>query len=429
MRPVIQARPFALALALVACAGGLRAQTLPVPELPPDPDAAAAPEAPPTALQPAGTQLPAAVPVVRARRWDYTTSVGVLWDRNVGFFAPDGPSDVALIPRATLSRLFTGSRSTLRASLAGRYYEYREQDAQSRGYADVLLDWGYRSSPNTTWRAGGSYMFGHSDASQPLQAQGVLLPLVGTQTATGAAGVTRQFGTRTSLLIDGRYYRTDFDSAELIDGESARGTIALERKFSTRNTVALVYSAEDVLKDPLGRAYLTHYGSLQWTRVVSPRTAVLLEGGASYTPEAGRAQLERKEAFFGGASLVRQLGRSSLTLFVRREVAPAFGAGVSRLELRSGLSTAAPLGRDWLLRLAAAYAWSDSPEDQALAYPSGGDGSAALSYRISSRLELSGEGVYRRRSSTPTLPAIDTVQAGLFLTLSTPVAREKPPVP
>lgn len=124
---------------------------------------------------------------------------------------------------------------------------------------------------------------------------------------------------------------------------------------------------------------------------------------------------------------MRQIGRSSLTLFVRREVAPAFGAGVSRLELRSGLALGAPIGRDWTLRAAGAYAWSDSPEDAALAYPSGGDGSLALSYRISVRLELSGEGAYRQRSATPTLPAIDTVQAGLFLTLSTPVRREKEP--
>lgn len=276
-------RPLLLALALLG-ARGLAAQTLPLPELPPEPDAVVPPDAPPTALQPAGAQLPAVARVDVPRRWEYSTSVGVFWDRNVGFFAPDGPSDVALIPRATLTRVFTGPRSTLRTQVAGRYYEYKEQDAQSRGYADFLLDWGYRSSTNTTWRAGGSYMLGHSDASQPLQAQGVLLPLVGTQTVTGALGLTRQFGTRTSLLLDGRYYRTDFDSAELVDGESARGTFALERKFSTRNTVSLVYAAEDVLKDSLGRSYLTHYGSLQWTRVLSPRTAMLLEGASATRP-------------------------------------------------------------------------------------------------------------------------------------------------
>jgi hypothetical protein len=39
--------------------------------------------------------------------------------------------------------------------------------------------------------------------------------------------------------------------------------------------------------------------------------------------------MERRQSFYGGASYSREVGLSSVVLFARREVVPAFGLGVS----------------------------------------------------------------------------------------------------
>ena len=45
------------------------------------------------------------------------------------------------------------------------------------------------------------------------------------------------------------------------------------------------------------------------------------------------------------------------------------------------------------------------------------------------RLELSGDVLYRRRGATQSLPAIESFQAGLFLTLLSPSVRASEPEP
>src|SRR6185295_10543387 len=133
----------------------------------------------------------------------------------------------------------------------------------------------------------------------------------------------------------------------------------------------------------------------------------LVEGGASYTPDALRAGLEREANFFGGTSFSRQVRRSSLTVFLRREVTPAFGLGVSRVELRGGLSAAVPMGHDWELRVLASHVQPETRQSGIHEYPSADDAFAALARRLGRRLELSGEMRYRRRGRTPLLPLVE----------------------
>lgn len=423
---------------LVAAAGllvlttRLTAQTVPMPPLPPEP----APEPAPTP-SPSGPQTgpppppePTLAPArARPRPWEYALGAGVGWDSNIDFLVPNGPSGVAVVPRGGLARAFWGPRGQLRATAAGRWAGYPEQSELNRSYADFSLDGDYRSAPGTDWRANASYGFGYSDSSRILVDQGVLLPLVKTRSLTVELGLTQRTGARTALRIDARYYRTTFDSPGLIDGESARGTIGLERQLSPRSTAALRYAVEDVLSDQSGRSYLTHFGSLQWTRSLSLRSALLLEGGASYTPDAARAGLEQKESFFGGASFSRRVKRSSFTLFVRREVAPAFGIGTSRLELRVGLAATVPMGRDWETRITASHARPDTPPAAERVYAASDDAFLVIARRLGRRLELSGEARYRRRGAASTIPEIEGFQAGLFLTLLSPSGRAIAPGP
>jgi hypothetical protein len=402
-------------LGLLVAASGLTGQTLPEPTLPPT-EAAPSPETPPD-----GLALPVRAvdgrPLMRPQRWEYALGVGGRWDSNIEFLDAGVRSSAAVVPRGSLARVFWRPRGQLRLRAAGRWIGYADREEQGRGYADFGLDARYRLSPSTTWEANASYTIGHSDSSQPLLDQGVLLPLVKTRTLTGALGVSRQLGARTALRVGGRIYRTEFDEQSLVDGESVRGTLAIERRLGSRSTAALVYSLEDVLSDPQGRSYLTHFGSLQWTRVLSPRAAVLFEGGASYTPGAARATLERRESFFGGAGLSLQLKRSNLTAFVRREVVPAFGAGVSRLETRTGLNAFIPIGRDWWVRAAATHVQPDATTGVARVYGPADDASVVLGWSLGGRLELTSEAAYRRRGATSALPSIEAFQVGVFLNL------------
>jgi hypothetical protein len=410
------------AIGLLLLAARVTAQTLPVPVLPP----ADAPEPEPTA-SPAAPQQgaparaePVDAPVAaRPRAWEYALGAGVSWDSNVEFLVPGGRGGTAVVPRAALARVFSGPYAQVRASAAGRWSGYPDQEQARQYNADFGLDGSYRRSPSTTWRANASYGVGYSDTSRILLEQGVLLPLVKTRSLSAALGLAKRMGTQTSLRFDERFYRTGFDSPGLIDGESVRSTLAVERHFDSRSTAAIEYSLEYVRSgQTTARPYVTHYGSLQWTRVLSRGSALLVEGGGSYTPDAAGAGLQQKQSFFGGASFSRQVKRSSLTLFVRREVTPAFGIGVSRLELRAGVGAKIPMGRAWELRVAASHFLPETPQGAGRLFSSSDDASGTLGRRLGRRLEASGEARWRRRGATNTLPLIDAFRAGLYVTVA-----------
>jgi hypothetical protein len=395
----------------------LPAQTLPVPTLPRQPD-------------PGPSPLPEAVSdTARPRPWEYALGAGIGWDGNIDFLVPDGPSGVAVVPRGGIARLFSRPRAQLRATAAGAWTGYAGRNERHRYQADVGLEGRYDLSPGTRFRGSASYGLGYSDSSWILVQQGVPLPVVKTRSSAGDVGLTTRMGARGSLRIGGRFYRTAFDSPALIDGSSVRGSVGLERQLGRRSTAAIEYSLEYVRPDLPGTSHATHFGSLQWTRVLSERSALLLEGGASYTPDSARAGLDRQQSFFGGASLTRQVRRSSVTLYVRREVAPAFGTGVSRLELRTGLRGTVPMGRDWELRMLAGHVQPESPGSDEAAAASSDDAFVSLGRRLGKRVEVSGEARYRRRGATGVFAAVEAFQAGLFLTVLTPYGRPIPKGP
>jgi len=404
------------AMGLLTLTTRLPAQTLPVPAVP-------------RHTEPSPLSLPDAVPdTTRPRPWEYALGLGVGWDGNIDYLVPDGPSGVAVVPRGGLARIFSSPRAQLRATASGAWTGYPGRDERHRYQADVGLEGSYDLSPGTHWRGSASYGLGYSDSSWILLQQGVPLPVVKTRSMAGAVGLSTRAGAGGTLRIDGRFYRTAFDAPGLIDGSSLRGSVGLERRLGSRSTAAVEYSLEYVRPDQGGTSHSTHFGSLQWTRVLSPRSAFLLEGGASYTPDAARAGLDRQQSFFGGASFTRQGRRSSLTLFVRREVAPAFGTGLSRLELRTGLRGSLPMGRDWELRLLASHVQPESP-GAAEAAAASSDAFVTLGRRLGRRVEVSGEARYRRRGALGALAKVEAFQAGVFVTLLTPHGRLIPQAP
>jgi hypothetical protein len=401
------------------------AQTLPVPTLPPEPPPEV--EAP---MPGQGVPETHAAPGTSRDRWEYNLGVGAGYDSNIAFRVADGPDSWAVSPRGRLARVFTGEQGELRLGVSGSWRGYRDVEAFNRYNAGADLGANFRSSLTTTWQAGASYDLGYSDSSQILTDQGVLLPLVRTWSAAGYLGMSRTLGAHTSFRLQGRFHRVEFDEQDalasgLATGQSLRGTAGLERKLGQYDSASIEYSLQATLSHPSsgleenGRPYyFTHFGSLQWNHVLSGRSAFMLEGGASYTPESERAGLARRVSFYGGASYSHRLRHSDLTLFVRREVTPAFGLGVSRVQTRLGVDAAFRLGRYWTFRLRGTHIIFESSDVNAVPYGTPDEVFASLSRRFGRHFSISGEGRYRRRGAVDPFPTVEAYQVGLFLTLS-----------
>jgi hypothetical protein len=238
------------------------------------------------------------------------------------------------------------------------------------------------------------------------------------ETLNANLGLTQRLGTRTTMRVDGRIYRVEFDAPGFATGQSLRGTFLLERQLSPRNAGGLTYSFEQIL-DGAGNPYPTHFGSLQWTRVFNPQNAALLEGGVGYTPDAAQVGLNSDYSFYGGVSFIRQIRRSTITALFRREVTPAFGLGVSLLASRLGIRADVPLQRNWRFGMTADYARPDNTDEATPAFPPNSDFSISVGRRLGRYLEVSGETRYRRRGGDSiALPSVSSYQAALFVSLA-----------
>jgi hypothetical protein len=410
----VRPRLLGSALGLLLFATRLTAQTMPVPSLPapsPESEATAAPTRPGPSPYLEAFETPG-----RPQPWEYAVALGAGWNSNIDFDAARLRSGASVTPQGGLARVFSSSHGQLRAAASGRWTEYPD-DKDLRGYyGDFGLEGHYALRRTSVW-GNASYGIGDSATSQILIEQGVALPRVKMRSQAGTLGLSRALGRWTSVRLDGRFYRTEFDSATFVDGESVRGGIGLERQLGARSTAGIGYSFEHTAAARPGGTYLTHYASLQWTRTLSRRSGLLLEAGGSYTPDAARAELEHEAGFFGGASFTRQVRRSTVILFVRREVAPAFGLGISRLTLRSGLRLNVPLGRNWGFRLDASHVQPQASTASPRLDATSDDAYVVLSRRLGARLGLSNEVRYRRGGATSRYPMVDAFQAGLSLTV------------
>jgi hypothetical protein len=208
-----------------------------------------------------------------------------------------------------------------------------------------------------------------------------------------------------------------------VDSDSLRWELSFEERLSERNQFSLDYSFEHA------RNYVdadSHFAFLGWVRTFSPRTAVLVDAGASYTLRAGDVGLQQPWSFYGGLSLNRQVKRSSLTAYYRREVIPIFGLAGLRLADRLGLEATIPLGRDWNLMLTGGYVVGPSSSEVESSRLTSGDAGVSLAWRAARHLSVSMDGRYRRRSATSTVPGIDDFAAGLFVSLVSGQASATP---
>ena len=412
MKPAARLQPIILGFIV---AGGIfsparaTAQTEPIPLLPP-------PELTPPPTADPGQQRPAPVAALyadtRIRPWEYGLALGAGWQDNVEFASDAAAGDYTGVLLAGLSRFFRGPRGRLTITGVGTGQVYQTLDQFNRANALADINGLSRLSTRTRISMSAGFAYSHSVSSRILGDQGVLLPLVRTKSYRAAVGLTRQLGRRSTLRLGARGLRVEFDSDDLVNGDSLRLFAGLGRRFGRRDALSLAYSIERAR----GRSDIdTQFGSLQWTHNWR-RTALLLEGGASYTEQVAAAELERPWSFFGGVSLNRQLRRSSLTVFYRREVIPVFGFGTVRLTDRVGLRASMPLGQRWGMYLDGIYVADRSGQSSPSRLRSA-QASVSLGGALGRWVGASITASYRRRSSSDGTTPVEGYAAGVFLTV------------
>ena len=405
-----RARSSALPVALYACLGTLApdgfAQTLPLPIVPP-PAAS-----PPT---PAGSspETEAITEAPALRLWEYMLGASGGYSSNL-YFLPQGPGGTVLAPRAELTRVSRGTAGEGRVAAAVGALAYLAATEQVAFDAALSASGRHQASDRTTFTGEISGGLGHTDDDTLLSEQGVLLPFSRTRFGRAEAGVLLKPGARTTLELRGRAYYDDFVSPELVDGRSLRGSLNLGRRLGERSDLSAEYSVELARSEA---SYTTQFASLQLGRRLSGRTSILIEGGASY---AGAAGSDRQPTwdFYGGASLARVSGPSSVVVYARREVIPAFGIGGVGLTDRVGLRASSRIGPTWDLSAEAAYFRRASQD--------GGDQSdseearVALRKTVGPRFELGSELQYRRNTEGPGQRPIEQFRAQLTVAVLSP---------
>jgi hypothetical protein len=79
------------------------------------------------------------------------------------------------------------------------------------------------------------------------------------------------------------------------------------------------------------------------------------------------------------------------------------------------------MGHAWTLQLLGRLTRPETPEGAEFSYGTPDEASVVLSRRFGRHFEISSEGRYRRRGATSSFLEVEAYQAGLFLSLASPL--------
>lgn len=295
-------------------------------------------------------QLPGQGAALLGSGWDKEFVLDGAWEKNVGFTAPSGPSDAFGDLRATLSHWRRGTRSDVRLTAEGAGFLYAKLTSFNRADALVRLDTNWRMSPRTTLALAAGANRAHSDTQGNLIAQGIVLPPVRTDAGQVGVTLTRQLGTRTSVVVDGAWQRMTFGSTVYTDTTDWTGGLGLSRALSPR--VSLVAQARFRQSDTKAsqrrvpaftanlRSRLATHLFLTLGGGVNRESVVLLNGGSYPPPRLG---------FTGSVSLGGNIRRATLNATYNHGIVPTPGLIFNELVDALGLGATVPMGRSYEL--------------------------------------------------------------------------------
>ena len=419
---LLRASLLALALPVRALAQAPAPSPSPSPTPAPPVEVAPVPaEDPPvSALEPpaSGRPLPDALVTrasgtsgVRLPDWMVTLRLRETWEDNPLFEAGGSEEDTFIDNAAmTLSRTFRGSRGelTLNGSGNGTRYHY-DSDLNRFGWGAGMAA-SQRLGPRTVFVMSEQVVSAYTRDAALVSGGGVLLPLTSTFTSHGAAEISRQTSTRTSLAANVRYDRVDFPEEDLPDGAE----LALGARFSTRVSAAdaidLVYVHQrNTLGSEVQPAHSVHAA---WNGSRGTHFAFGLAAGATYLPATERT--EEEAVPFGMAEGTVRGRQGSLSARYSRSVSQAFGLG----RVREGDLVSVALGREFAswVSVFAHYGYGRSHDvfDPTFVFEAQGY-EGGLRFSLGGGLGLTAA-YGRRQSSTGDEPAVESGAAHLSLT-------------
>lgn len=389
------------------------------PEVPDAP--APVPEPPLVVPEQALTPAP---PLLRngPTRWVLRGWLQESWESNVLFqlSEPVGPvgqqSDSVSRASVDLARRWLGQRSDLAASVSGTgslFLDHSDWNQPGFGAAAAA---GWRPTRGTNLKAAGSYGYGYARESTALAADGLLLPLVKSQTLDEATSGEFTLTRRTRAFLEAAYRRVTFESPTMDDGSQLKLAGRLERSTGAESTVNGAYTYTRGTNRVSSRTSLpSHLLSLGWAGPLQRGLRFIGSLGIVYLPAWSGYGSDVKPS--GEASLVLGLPRTRLEAGYRRSTGEAFGYGRQRVADLARLAWQQKLGRRLQMLSGASYGLSRDPRDPTFRLETV-TASAGLSLTFGQGYVLNGGYGYGRRDyrSTPERTPVSSHSLVLGLT-------------
>jgi hypothetical protein len=201
----------------------------------------------------------------------------------------------------------------------------------------VALDAQGTLSSRVDGRISGGLTAAHSDSDASLIGEGILLPLDRTRSADAAVGLTWRTAARTSLVFDGTWLRTDFQSDSYLDTTYWTGAVSLAHRVAPRDELSLngVYrETRDDLTTRRGPTLTAGYAHTFGPALATSSLRLRLDAGAGREENLANAPTGTNSSgwdFYGAALLTGQFRRSSVSLGYRHGRRPQIGLGISEV--------------------------------------------------------------------------------------------------
>jgi hypothetical protein len=376
-------------------AGRAAAQELPGPGSPGEEEAAAG-----TAVE---------VPIAGLQ---INASLGGGWDSNASF-QPDGASSATAFGQAGLARTWLSPKWTTVGNIGGGGSLYQTSTTGNRYQIGAGLNTTGRLGTLTTLTVGAGGGIEYTDFLSDPATDGLVLPLTRTRRLQGQMSLTRALGVRTQLTVGGDYGRYFFESEDLADTEGITASAGLTRTIGLQTSFTLGYGFQANRYEQNDRSQI-HTLALGVGRTLSTRTSLSISAGVD---RRTFEEVASRWTFSGNAAFNLQGRRTSLSLGLRRGVAPGPGLGQDRILNMISLVLTSTL-RPWAtLTLSGSRGLNQDPVDPELDY-SADSVNLGLSLRLSQSFGLTPQLRYRRRGEVGVLPAVSTFRVGLALDYS-----------
>jgi hypothetical protein len=275
-----------------------------------------------TPLTGAGAQQPGATRVMREYGATLTAEQG--WESNVLFQRPDDPGDMVSRAGATAVGTLQTARTRAGVNARGDIARYRTLDELNTSTYGFGADVRRRLTPRLSAFVAATAQTSLSSVLQPQQSGAAqpLLPLSLSRSVGANAGAAYQLSPTLGGTTEAGYTRVRFDDSGLADGTTARGALAIARRYDVDASYGAAYQYER--SETRGETPTVQTAAATWDPTFAG-ISVRLRAGVSAIDATAATPVTYAPT--GGAELRRSLAGGIVGLRANRAASMAFGFG------------------------------------------------------------------------------------------------------